>query len=399
MLVRAAAAAWKVAPATAHGRERRRHPRQAPALLRRARRDGGDAARVARDRRRSRYPRTGSSSAARSAGSTRPRRSPARPQFGIDVHFPGLRTAVVARPPAFGAQARQVRRAPRSRVARRREGRARPPNGVAVVAKHFWAAKLGRDALDVEWTQPEGGGVDSDSCSPSSARSGATARAWSPAGQGRRPRSRRPPRRSSRPSTTSRTSRTRRWSRSTAAVKIDGDTLRDLAGTQFQTVDQMARAKIVGTTPDKVTIHTTFLGGGFGRRAQPRTRLRRRGGARREGRRRPGQGRLDARGRHARRLLPADVRAPHPGRPRRQGPAPSRGITSSSASRSSPARRSSRSGQERHRRLARSRASADSPYLETRRRTQVTLHSPNTPSRCSGGARSATRTRRSRWRA
>ena len=32
--------------------------------------------------------------------------------------------------------------------------------GVAVVAKHFWAAKLGRDALKIEWTPPEGGGVD-----------------------------------------------------------------------------------------------------------------------------------------------------------------------------------------------------------------------------------------------
>jgi isoquinoline 1-oxidoreductase beta subunit len=37
----------------------------------------------------------------------------------------------------------------------------------------------------------------------------------------------------------------------------------------MQTGDQMVAAKLAGTTPDKVTIHTMFLGGGFGRRATP----------------------------------------------------------------------------------------------------------------------------------
>src|SRR5262249_56059054 len=35
-------------------------------------------------------------------------------------------------------------------------------NGVAVVAANFWAAKRGRDALHLEWSEPEGGGADSD---------------------------------------------------------------------------------------------------------------------------------------------------------------------------------------------------------------------------------------------
>ncbi|HXO41550.1 MAG TPA: molybdopterin cofactor-binding domain-containing protein, partial [Thermoanaerobaculia bacterium] len=38
-------------------------------------------------------------------------------------------------------------------------------------------------------------------------------------------------------------------------------------GTQFQTVDQQRVAKILGLLPEQVEIHTTFLGGGFGRRA------------------------------------------------------------------------------------------------------------------------------------
>src|SRR5262249_54355416 len=41
------------------------------------------------------------------------------------------------------------------------------------------------------------------------------------------------------------------------------------AGTPFQTMDQTIAAKIVGTTPDKVEVPQMFLGGGFGRRANP----------------------------------------------------------------------------------------------------------------------------------
>jgi isoquinoline 1-oxidoreductase beta subunit len=52
-------------------------------------------------------------------------------------------------------------------------------------------------------------------------------------------------------------------------VKLDGDRCEIWTGTQFQTGDQMAAAKILGIAPDKVSIHTTFLGGGFGRRACP----------------------------------------------------------------------------------------------------------------------------------
>jgi isoquinoline 1-oxidoreductase beta subunit len=40
-------------------------------------------------------------------------------------------------------------------------------------------------------------------------------------------------------------------------------------GTQFQTVDRNAAAAIAGLKPEQVQIHTMFLGGGFGRRANP----------------------------------------------------------------------------------------------------------------------------------
>ena len=80
-------------------------------------------------------------------------------KFGIDVQFPGLRTAVVARPPAFGAKLVSYDDTAALAV-RGVEKVVRTGNdGVAVVAKNFWAAKLGRDALRIQWKAPDNGGV------------------------------------------------------------------------------------------------------------------------------------------------------------------------------------------------------------------------------------------------
>lgn len=70
-----------------------------------------------------------------------------------------MRTAVVARPPAFGStlvkfDASEALKVPGV------EQVVKTANGVAVVAAHFWAAKVGRDALVIEWSKPAGGGVN-----------------------------------------------------------------------------------------------------------------------------------------------------------------------------------------------------------------------------------------------
>jgi isoquinoline 1-oxidoreductase beta subunit len=196
-----------------------------------------------------------------------PEKITGKAQFGIDVQFPGLRVALVARPPAFGAKLVKFDGTAALKVAGV-EKVVPTGNGVAVVAKHFWAAKLGRDALHVEWSAPEGGGLDStkqlaefrqtaqkpgaivsEKGKVEAALAGAKTKidayyevpylAHAP------------------------------MEPLNCTVKIDGDHCEIWTGTQFQTGDQMAAAKILGTTPDKVTIHTTFLGGGFGRRANP----------------------------------------------------------------------------------------------------------------------------------
>src|SRR5437870_11380385 len=53
------------------------------------------------------------------------------------------------------------------------------------------------------------------------------------------------------------------------AVDLRSDRCTIWTGTQFQTVDRMSAAGIAGLKPEQVQIHTTLLGGGFGRRANP----------------------------------------------------------------------------------------------------------------------------------
>jgi len=55
------------------------------------------------------------------------------------------------------------------------------------------------------------------------------------------------------------------------AVDLRADSCEIWTGTQFQTVDRAAAAKAAGVPNEKVQIHTTFLGGGFGRRATPQS--------------------------------------------------------------------------------------------------------------------------------
>jgi isoquinoline 1-oxidoreductase beta subunit len=197
-----------------------------------------------------------------------PEKITGKAQFGMDVQFPGLRTAVVERPPAFGAKLATFDATAALKV----EGVEKvvpTANGVAVVAKHFWAAKLGRDALRIDWTPPQGGGIDTTKLSSEFHETAKKTGALVVPERGK-------------VDAALAAARTKLeavyevpylahapMEPLNCTVKIDGDRCEIWTGTQFQGVDQQVAATIVGTTPDKVTIHTPFLGGGFGRRANP----------------------------------------------------------------------------------------------------------------------------------
>src|SRR6266850_5026922 len=73
-------------------------------------------------------------------------------QFTMDFALPGMLTALIARPPRFGATVKSFD----ATAARRVKGVTHVvpvPSGVAVVATGFWAARKGREALRVTWDE------------------------------------------------------------------------------------------------------------------------------------------------------------------------------------------------------------------------------------------------------
>lgn len=196
-----------------------------------------------------------------------PEKITGRAQFGMDVRFDGLLTALVARAPVFGATVKSFDDSAAKAIAGVRHV-VQVPSGVAVVADHFWAAKLGRDALKVEWDTGPNGGLDTaklrEEFRALAATDGTVA---AQAGDAR--------------AALAQASKVieaeyivpylahAAMEPLNCTVKIGAEACEIWVGTQFQTLDQQVAAQITGLKPEQVTIHTMFLGGGFGRRATP----------------------------------------------------------------------------------------------------------------------------------
>jgi len=189
-----------------------------------------------------------------------------RAEFGIDVKRPDMFVAMVARPPVFGAKLKTFD-ATKAKAIAGVVDVVQVPSGVAVIAKHTWAAKQGRDALVADWDLGAGASLSSakllEDYRKLAATPGAVAKTAGDAAAKLK---------AGKPITAE-------YSVPFLAhapmeplnctVEISKDGCDIWTGTQFQTVDQMAAAQILGMKPEQVRIHTTFLGGGFGRRANP----------------------------------------------------------------------------------------------------------------------------------
>ena len=185
-------------------------------------------------------------------------------QFGIDVKVPGMLVAVVARSPVFGGKVTSFDAAKTKAVPGVRQV-VQISSGVAVVADGYWPAKKGRDALAVTWDEGPTASVSSATIAQlfgqRAEQAGAVARhAGDPDGT-----------LGSAPAKVDAVydlpflaHATMEPMNCTAHVRADGVDI--WAPTQFQTGAQGFGAKIGGVTPDKVKVHTTYLGGGFGRR-------------------------------------------------------------------------------------------------------------------------------------
>jgi isoquinoline 1-oxidoreductase subunit beta len=188
-------------------------------------------------------------------------------QFGLDVSLPGMLTAVVARPPVFGGKvakfdASEALKVPGVKAVEQVE------SGVAVIAERFWPAKLGRDKLVVEWDLGPNAGLSTEQMMRDFAE-----QAKSPGVVAKK---------TGDPESAFKTAAktiTAEYDVPYLAhammeplncvVDLRADSCEIWTGTQFETVDRANAAQVAGLPPEKVQIHTTLLGGGFGRRANP----------------------------------------------------------------------------------------------------------------------------------
>ena len=185
--------------------------------------------------------------------------------FTLDVALPGMLVALLKRPPLFGATVKSFDPTAASAV----PGVVKVvqvPHGVAVVAKSFWAAKQGRDALVVDWDDTHAERRSSSEMmneyrrlaeqpAPSARKLGDAVRAIKNAAH-----------------TVSASYEFPYLAHAPmepldAVVKLTAASCEIWAGDQFQTIDQANAAKTAGLDPEQVSINTLYAGGSFGRRA------------------------------------------------------------------------------------------------------------------------------------
>lgn len=197
--------------------------------------------------------------------------------YGADVKLPGMLTAVIARPPVVGGKvasfdAKKALAVPGVRKVIEMP-QPKPPyqfqpwGGIAVVADHTWCAMRGRAALDVTWDSGENGSYDSDQYrkTPSEAVSvsGTVARKVGDTESALKSAARvvdaeyHVPHLPHMP-----------MEPVVAVANVEGNRCEVWAPTQNPQAAQAEVARALGTTPDKVRVHVTFLGGGFGRKSK-----------------------------------------------------------------------------------------------------------------------------------
>ena len=189
-------------------------------------------------------------------------------KFGIDVTakmLPNLHTAVVKHPPIFGARVGKIDASKVHGIPGVTHV-VQTSNGVAVVAKTFWAANKGRDALIVEWKMDDGVKVSTEELKKSYRELAAAAGPVAKAGNVESLKIA--------AKTVSAEYDVPYLAHATmeplnCTVDLKPDSCEIWVGSQMQTVDQGAAAKLTGLKPEQVKLNTMIAGGGFGRRANP----------------------------------------------------------------------------------------------------------------------------------
>lgn len=201
-------------------------------------------------------------------------KSSGRQTYGMDIALPGQLSAVIVRPPVFNGR---VKSHDASAALQVKGVRAvfpvaldRGGQGIAIVASGYWPAKMGRDALKVEWDLA---GVDK----PDTTQLSASYREMlkKPGAQ--------PPQPQFKADTAPLATAPKKLSAEfsfpylnhaqmeplacTVDLRADGCTLH--YASQMPGIDAMVVAQQLGLKPEQVQIKVQMAGGGFGRRATP----------------------------------------------------------------------------------------------------------------------------------
>ena len=191
-------------------------------------------------------------------------------QYGIDVRLEGMLYAALAQPPVLGGKLKSVDDAAAKAMPGVRAVLT-TSSGVAVVADSWWRARKARDALVLRWDAGPNAKLNSTGIAlglrKAAATTGRSARSDGDAaaaiaaavhGGGRLLRAD-----YQLPLLAHATLEPQNC---TAHVTADGCDI--YVPTQIQIVAQATAAQAAGLKPEQVRVHTTFLGGGFGRRLE-----------------------------------------------------------------------------------------------------------------------------------
>ena len=199
-------------------------------------------------------------------------------QFGIDTRLKGMLYAVIARPPVFGGKVQSYDASEALKlpgVVRVIELKGSPPpadynplGGIAVIARNTWAAIQGRKALKIQWENGPHGGYDSlayrAELEAAARQPGKVARNDGDFDAALKGASKRveaeyyAPHLAQAP-----------MEPPAATAHIVNGQCEVWACTQAPQVSRERVAKWLNLPEEKVTVHVTLLGGGFGRKSKP----------------------------------------------------------------------------------------------------------------------------------
>ena len=187
--------------------------------------------------------------------------------FGIDAKAPEMLVAVVARSPVFGGKVKSFK-ADKAKVMPGVKAAVQVDTGVAVIADDFWSALQGRAALEIVWDEGPLASLDTTKqvaeYASMAQKLGAVARKEGDVDQALKTASKQISAEYTVPYLAHATMETLN-----CLIDLRDDSCELWVSSQLQTVDRNSAASIVGLKAEQVKLNTTYLGCGFGRKANP----------------------------------------------------------------------------------------------------------------------------------